>query len=190
MHNIEHYEYKENVDKKLVQAELNDYVSQATWQEGGNGLDSAIRWIDHICPSYADAEKYIEDHDNGWYDQLAVKYRETVKPTTQTYQKLVARREEVFNTLQERKNNVHYSAGNTKSQFVACKECGSRLATKYIRSNCCPLCGKDLRPASVLNAIETSKRMLKDLDKKIHEAEVKASKKGKVKWLVKIEYHT
>lgn len=189
-HNIEYAHYEENVNKMEVQAEWDDYVSREDWQEGCSGLPNKIRWINHVCDSNEQAEEYIRNHDKGWYDQLAVKYRTTVTPTTQTYKKLVARRQEISNTLNEREHKIHYSAENTKSEYVACKCCGSRLATKYIRSNTCPLCKADLRPASALNAIETSKKMLRGIDKKIKELEIKASKKAKIAWLVKIEYHT
>ena len=93
-------------------------------------------------------------------------------------------------SLLERENKIYYSFENTKSKHVACKYCGSRLATAHIRSNFCPLCRADLRPASARNAIATSEKMIKDIDEKIKTMERKQTKKSKIKWLVKIEYHT
>lgn len=188
-HNIRWETYPEKVNKSEVQAEWDDYAHHEDWREGCSGLGSDIRWINHVCDSYDDAVKYIESHDRGFYDQLAVKYRSSVKPTTKAYENLISRRNEIFATLKEREK-VHYSSANTKSEYVTCRNCGSRLATKYIKSNNCPLCRAELRPTSALNAIETSKRMLKETNKKIKEIEIKASKKAEIKWLVKIEYHT
>lgn len=189
-HNIKYGIYEENVNKSEVQAEWDEYAAKDDWQEGCCGLASPIRWIDHVCADYDEAHEYIREHDKGWYDQLAVKYRGTEKPKTKAYENLVTRRKEVYDTLKARENKVHYSADNTKSEYVSCKSCGSRLATKFIRSNSCPLCKTELRPASALNSIDTSKKMLKEIDKKIKEMEIKASKKAKIYWLVKIEYHT
>ena len=80
-HNIHFAEYSENVNKKQVQAEWDDYAAKEDWQEGSSGLGSDIRWIDHICESREEAEEYIRSHDKGWYDQLAVKFR---KPTNES----------------------------------------------------------------------------------------------------------
>lgn len=190
MHNIEHYNYPENISKKDVFAKLNHYVHVQTEAEGGTGLEQ-IRWLDDvICDSYDDAKKYIEEHDRGWYDQLAVRYRETSVPKTKGYLALVARRKELSVVLNEKKSKIHYA--HAKSALVSCKVCGSKLATKFITSNYCPMCRNDLRPESILNSIKTSERMLKEVNKKIKNAEIAFSKKQKagVRWLVKIEYHT
>ncbi len=190
MHNVHFGDYPENVCKKSVQKEWDDYARHEDWQEGCSGLPQNIRWIDYVCGSREEAENYIEKHDNGWYDQLAVKYLDRIAPTTKAYKDLIARRDAIFATLQERQNKVHYSSQNTKAEYVTCKHCGSRLSTKHIKSNSCPLCGMDLRPASALSAIDTSKKMYNEVLKKIKAVEVKSNKKGKVRWLVKIEYHT
>jgi len=188
-HSVNYGTYEENVNKKKVQKEWDEYAANEDWQEGCSGLPNNIRWIDYVCDSYEDAEKYIDDHDNGWYDQLAVKYRETVKPKTKGYQNLIEKRNTIYKTLEEKRNRIHYSSENTKSEFVGCKHCGSRLATKYIKSNTCPVCGTELRPVSTLNAIKTLEKSLKEINKKIKEMEVKASKKAKIKWFVKVEFH-
>lgn len=189
-HSIHYGTYDENVNKKKVQKEWDEYAANEDWQEGCSGLPNDIRWIDYVCDSYDDAEEYIEKHDDGWYDQLAVKYRSTVKPTTKGYQNLIEKRKNIYKALQEKQNKIHYSSENTKSEYIGCKHCGSRIATKYIHSNSCPVCGTELRPVTTLNAIEASKKSLEEIDKKIKEIEIKASKKAKIKWLVKIEFHT
>lgn len=191
MHNIEYYDYPEKINKNSVQAKLNNYVEQATWAEGGSVLQN-IRWIDYICDNKEEAEQYIESHDKHWYDQLAVKYKVYKIKETAAYKKLIERRAETYSKLNSLERKVHYK--DVKSSFVSCKKCGSKLSTKYIRSNYCPLCGEDIRPASTLDTIKRYKEKINELDKKIKQErktlEKKAEKSATIRWLVKIEYHT
>lgn len=76
-HEVRYGIYDENVDKGYVQSYWDEYVSHEDWQEGCTGLHKKIRWIDHICDTDEEATAYIEQHDSGWYDQLAVKFRDT-----------------------------------------------------------------------------------------------------------------
>lgn len=74
-HNIQHYDYPENVDRKKVFADLSNYVRHEAWQEGGHLNE--IRWLDaKPLPSRDDAEEFLNKHDKGWYDCLAVRYLE------------------------------------------------------------------------------------------------------------------
>lgn len=191
-HEILHRDYPENVDKKKVEASLNNYVAQATWQEGGHGLNSSIRWIDHICDNYDDAIKYIESHDKGWYDQLAVKYRDCssiAKPKS-----IDALREKMCTAVQkarELERKPHFAG--VKSAYLGCKYCGSKISSKFLNGNYCPVCRKDMRPDSTLAAIEkavANAEKAKDaLNKAEKDFEKKMASKVKVRWLVKIEYH-
>lgn len=74
-HNIKHCSYHCSVSQKWVQKSLDQYVANEDWQEGASGLPQPIRWIDHTCKNLEEAEKYIKDHDRGWYDCLAVQYK-------------------------------------------------------------------------------------------------------------------
>lgn len=76
-HEVHYGIYDENVDKKEVQSYWDDYASNEDWQEGCSGLSKKIRWIDYVCDTEEEAEVYIKQHDSGWYDQLAVKFRDT-----------------------------------------------------------------------------------------------------------------
>ena len=72
-HNIQHYDYPENVDQKKVFRDLAKYVQHEAWQEGGHLNE--IRWLDaKPLPSRDDAEEFLNKHDKGWYDCLAVRY--------------------------------------------------------------------------------------------------------------------
>ena len=74
-HEIRYLDYNENADRKKVQNELDTYVQKECWKEGSSGLLNPIRWLDHICADREEAVDYVQSHDKGWYDQLAVKYR-------------------------------------------------------------------------------------------------------------------
>lgn len=194
-HEIMHFDYPENINKKEVEVGLNEYVSHATWQEGGGGLYSPIKWIDKTFDSYGEAREYIRKIDTYNYDQLAVKYLEypTLK-YSKTYDVLKERVERLNSRYNELRNNIHYKG--VKSALVTCRNCDSKIATKYIGQtvyNNCPICKADLRPQSTLDLIgkakENADKTSKDLaieEKKLRE---KQKKNAKTRWLVKIEYH-
>lgn len=190
MHNIEYFDYPvKGSNKKTIQSDLNEYVSRQTYQEGGHGIEP-IRWIDDdVCADYNAAQARIEHLDNHNYDQLAVKYHESAEsPKTKAFETLVARRDEINKKLLEVENTSHHKG--TKSKFVSCKKCGSKISTEYLDSNYCPVCRADLRPKTLLNSIDKMRERINELNKKIREATIKANKKSPLYWLVKIEYHT
>lgn len=187
-HNIHFAEYSENVNKKQVQAEWDDYAAKEDWQEGCSGLGSDIRWIDHICESREEAEEYIRSHDKGWYDQLAVKFRKPTNESAKT-KDLRTRMSIAYKKYNDLARKVHYAG--CVSEFISCRACKSKIATHYIRSNLCPVCGADLRPATTIARETAAKAKAEELEKKLAAEQIKdAKKKGEIRWLVKIEYHT
>lgn len=74
-HNTRYLTYSSSVSQKAVQKRLDHFVSVEDEEEGAAGLPNPIRWIDHTCKNYDEAEEYIKSHDRGWYDCLAVKYK-------------------------------------------------------------------------------------------------------------------
>lgn len=190
-HNIQYFDYPENVDKKAVKAELDDYAAHADWQEGCTGLYHDIRWLGNIvCSSYPEAERKLEELDRGDYDQLAVLFHEDVVPKTKKFAALASRKKEMEEKLRALESGVHYSVDKVKSSFVTCRHCGSKIATKYITRNSCPVCNHDMRPKTVLDTIERQRKKLDETNRKIEEEIAKASKNAPKRWLVKIEYHT
>ena len=186
-HNIEHYDYKENVDKKMVQADLNTHVKHATWHEGGHGIEP-IRWNDIVCKNYDEAVKWIEAHDKGWYDQLAVKYYEPVHgEKSKKIDELDAKIQEAYKIYRER-SSVVYPKTRT-SEFIGCNNCKSRLSSKHLNRNHCPVCNADLRPETMLKSIAAAETKWKKAVENKKEYIETHSKKA-IRWLVKIEYHT
>lgn len=188
MHNIEYYTYNKNVNKNQVLKEIDKYVSIQTYQEGGHGT-GGIRWNDQVvCENYDAAEKWIKEHDRGWYDCLAVQYQEPVLPANDEKVKLLDQK--VKSALQE--YNARSSAlypETLKSELITCKCCGSKLARKFLRSNECPVCHRNLRPEYIQKSIDVARDAYLRALTKLNVYKVKHCKK-ETKWLVKIEYHT
>lgn len=202
-HNIKHIDYPENVNKKIVKAGWDEFVRHADWQEGSSGLPGEIRWIDHICSSREEAEDYIEAHDKGWYDQLAVKYKEYSKlELSKTYEILKERADRLKARYVELNEKIHYKG--VKSKFITCRTCESKISTEILSSeknistwknrNICPICGADIRPESTLDIIAKAKanaiKAAKDLQIEEKKLQAKQEKKAQIRWLLKIEYHT
>lgn len=190
-HSIEYASYPENVNKERVQKEWDRVAAAEGRREGATGLYRKIRWLPDVLGSRDEAEKFLNSRIGGKdYDQVAVRYRKLVKEPAYVIAARTA-----FNEATKRYGElnmpVHYAS--VKAKFVACKNCGSSLAREYLRSNRCPLCGVDMRPASKLDAIEKAGKNVEKARAKMAEAEEKAAKENKNKellWLVRVEYHT
>ena len=190
MHNTQHYTYDENIHRDYVQRELDHYAAMEDYQEGCSGLPHKIRWLENlgICADYDEAEKVIEKNDSGDYDQLAVRYYEPVRAKpTKAQQELQERVNKAYNRWLKL-DQVIYPQTVT-SEFMGCKNCGSRLARKHLYRNYCPVCRADLRTPAKQQAIKEAKEKWKQADLVLKEY-INAHSEKVVKWLVKIEYHT
>lgn len=192
-HNIDHWQKPENVNKKAFEADINEYVRQHTRGEGGHGLDSPIRWIDHTCDNYEDAMEYIRSHDKGWYDQLAVKYYDY--PKLEPTKTMITLQEQLE---AERKKRIAYAAAHAvstfKAEYIGCPECGSKLKRTLLMGNYCPLCQAEMRSKTTMDTLQRYDENCKELSNKIKKEERKMQEKmrkqAKVMWLIKTEYHT
>jgi len=186
MHNIEHHVYPEKVDKKKVFEELNSYVEHECWQEGGS-LDR-IRWEEYpILESQKEAEKWIEEHDRGWYDNLAVRFKKPIRVESAKLKELT---EETKRTCKEyRDRSAKLYADTVTSTYIGCKSCGSKIARKYLKANNCPICHAELRPEHMLKSVAAAFNKYSRAIKAENDYVNKHSKK-EICWLVKIEYHT
>lgn len=190
-HNIHHATYPENVNKAKVQHEWDEYARHEDWQEGCSGLGQNIRWLNPICESEEKAYEFLGNNDRGWYDQLAVRYKEypRAKPTKEVddlKRRLKEGRERIT------KINEQAAIQNRTSAKIGCPKCESQLALKYLRGQTCPLCGTDLRSPTNLDRLNKARQNVRDLEEKLKAAEEKEARKLKpeIRWLVKIEYHT
>lgn len=187
-HNIRHTSYPENVNKKTVQAEWDEYVRMEDWQEGASGLPNPIRWISAVTyNSYDEAEEAIKRMDNGWYDQIAVKYYAPVSEKSAKVDELTKACVESMKEYEDR-NRVLY-ASKVNCAYITCKTCGSKLSRMHLRSNACPVCRSEIRPDHMLKWVDVAKKRWNKACAAKDEYVNKHSKK-EVRWLVKIEYHT
>lgn len=193
-HDIRYFEYSENCDKRKVEENLNNYAASADWQEGCSGLCRPIRWLSDVCADYESAEQYIASHDSGDYDQLAVRFKACEKmPTDKEYATLFERLRKCRDRLTTISNGFY--ADTVTSEYIGCKGCGSKLSRVHIakmRTNRCPLCGKDMRSETTLSRIEAAQKAVKEAEVALREKKLKLKKKStcEIRWLVKIEYHT
>lgn len=185
MHEIRYLSY----DAKLSRKEIEDAANRIAEESSDDrcGLYHSIRWIDKVCDSYYAAKEVIESNDRGAYDQLAVKYYANSHFTDAKRKQLEEKLSETYKELQEIMTASYPKT--LASSFIGCKECGSRLSTKHLKGNFCPVCGNDLRPEYIQKKIVAARNRWKSAEGKLRDYIDKHSKKT-IKWFVKIEYHT
>lgn len=149
-HNIEYFNYDESTNQKDIEAKLASYVQHETWQEGGSM--SPIRWLKQSpLPDRDAAEQFIKRHDKGWYDCLAVRYKEPV--ITQAIRAAQKAEAAAWKKWRDLDNEVYVTT--LTSEFISCKACKSRLNRKMlaipkigIPRNTCPVCHAESEPAN------------------------------------------
>lgn len=143
---------------------------------------------DIICDSYEDAIEKIQQLDNGWYDDHAVRYRDTdsLKPT------------KAMNQIEERKAKItidkneymyNHSVQSRKSEFIGCPKCKSKLAREHLKSERCPVCGAELRPEYVIERLKKYDSDYETLSKKYKELAKKRKESCPIRWCFKAEVH-
>ena len=189
-HAIQHYEYDISVDKNRIEKEMNRIA-----EEDGDyhsGLNKSIRWVDTICEDRDKAEEFINTHDNGWYDQLAVKFR--VYPKSEPTKALLNLQARLQKETEKKSAYTQaHCIASFKIEYIGCPKCGSKLKRTLVRGNSCPLCGTELRSKTTMETLQKYEDSIHHIRKLIKEEERKINlkniKQAKIKWLVKIEYH-
>lgn len=74
MHEIRQIPFSTRKAKTTIQKEC-DAIAKRDG-EYHHALDRNIRFYDIVCKDYEEAYKFLEAHDRGWYDALAVKFKE------------------------------------------------------------------------------------------------------------------
>ncbi len=184
--------------KAVIQAkcdEWGDYNCDLRERGGfGGGLGHRISFTEKIFDNYRDAEKYLNG-TFGNYAQTAVRYRTYPGlKKTKAYEKLIIRLIETQRKLNKVKTKPHYQG--VKQASVKCRKCGSVLATAFCGrsyTNRCPVCGNELRPASVLEKIsryeQNIRKLREETDLERRKAEKKAENKTVLRWAVACEVH-
>lgn len=195
-HEVRLDDYPLTCNKEKIESEYNAAARIAGRAEGSSGLCKKIRWNNLATPleSREAAEKWIDDHDNGWYDQLAVTYYDygNIDISSSAKFRDLEKRLHTEQEKAKKKESELYPATLT-SEFIGCKSCGSRLKRVLLKKNTCPVCGTDLRPKIILKSLCSSEEKIKKLKNEYSLCEQKAKekmkKKASVRWLVKVEWH-
>lgn len=183
-HCINYHSFPVETPKKDIQEAMN---CEAAYDH--SSLDKAIRFYDDVLPNYDEAKKFIQNHDSGWYDQLAVQYLDLPQGfSSKTLDALDAKLGEASKALRAAVDTV--TVIQVKAQYIGCKSCGSKLNKKFLKSNFCPICHADMRSETQLQKIQRLQDKVDALTAQYSEERKKLAKKhGVRKWLVKIEYH-
>ncbi|MDD6004383.1 MAG: hypothetical protein PUC68_01825 [Firmicutes bacterium] len=172
-------------NKEEVEAKIREEA-----EKEGDGLYYSFEWLDLKLKDLSEADKYIDKHDKT-YRLFAVSYYDNVLKLSTATKKFQKKYENLQKEFAEANDKIHYRG--VKSQYVSCPYCGSKLATKYISSNDCPLCKRELRPEGVLKKISDLHQKMYDANVAYHEsyqADVKLNKRTRgLMWLIKYEYH-
>ncbi len=73
MHAIETLTFPTGTTKRQITKACNERAKECG--DYGHGLDGEIRFNDTVLRGIAEAQKWIKEHDRGWYDNLAIRYR-------------------------------------------------------------------------------------------------------------------
>ena len=164
---------------------------KAIAEREGEGYHSTLTWHDEIEPfkNYEEAKDFIQRKDNGWYDDHAVRYYDYSEDTnTKKMVELKNKYKELIEGHQ--KYSLEHSVHNFKAKYIGCEKCGSKLSREHLAGERCPLCRTDLRSKSTLEKLQRYKDKIIYCMNKIQAEKEKQKKKAKIKWLVKIEYHS
>ena len=185
---------EKGIDKKAVEDKWNRVAAAVGIREGCMGLPSKISWLSDVLDTRDDAEAFLERCARGkFYPELAVRYHqpERTQPSKRFLEALEIRNE-ARRKMRVVTGQIHYATA--KSEFIGCKQCRSKLARTYLKTNNCPVCGVDMRPASKLEEIRRLREKLDAAEEKLAEIERKdaiaAGKNAPLMWLIRVEYHT
>lgn len=178
MHYIYHEIFPVTTDTKKIQDKLNRKAIRES--DTHCGLDNPIRFIDVVCENEEEAKKYIKAEDNGWYDNLAVKFYHRIPSKNKKYLSF----KEKLKTLTKESYDLNQANYEIKTAFSTCKYCKSRFNTEHYKGKYCPVCHEDIRPKSLLNKINKLEGKIREINQKLNNVADK-----ELCWLVKIEYH-
>ena len=184
-HAVNYLTYPEKTDKREFFAD----AYQMADLNGDSGYHGNLKIHNIVYDSYQDAKEAIEGFDTGYYSDHAVKYLDysSCQPT-KTMEGIKSRIEKL--SEQKRKYLDEHSVRKQKAVLISCRNCGSKISKSWLKTEFCPVCRADLRAEYIREKLSDFDRKETALKKEYALAEKKLKTKAKVKWLVKIEYHT
>lgn len=171
-----------------LQKIADDVIRYVQSHGDGYGTDRLRFPTEQVFDNINEAHAYIDSHDKGWYDGIAVKFLDyTGVAATKKIQEYEAK---IADLVHKKKEYIKaHSVHTQKAAYIGCAGCGSKLNKDKLRGEHCPLCGKDLRAVSTLERIDSFDARVNELNVKITEERKKQKAKATVKYLVKFEYH-
>lgn len=193
-HELRYFDFKYEASTKYITESLQDCARR---NSDAGGLYYGVQFKD-ITPfaSRDEAYAYIQRVDKD-YLNICVPYLDypNIKVDESKLKELNDRYVALHQEYYARRDRQFYTTETVKSQYLGCKECGSRLAVKYLRGNRCPLCGAEMRPDTEMKRLDALKARFDKAGDDLAKARAKEEEKAKkgVKptkmWLCKIEYH-
>lgn len=186
-HERKTFVYAYSTSKKSIESKLSTYAEARCVEERG-GLPCGINWINSkIYDSEADAREAVERMSTARYNCIAVPFRQA-DMSAEKIRDLQRKECAAWNAYNTASREV--VAKSFKSQYLGCKNCGSKLNKDFLLTNRCPLCGTDMRSPTELQRIARLKAKAEAASNAKEAEERKMSKKSKdMFWLVQIEYH-
>lgn len=172
--------------KDAFQRQVSEDSSTNGHRSGYSGDFQTVRGVDfghlgQVFPTYDDAFEYCMKHAKKWENAIAVYYASVDIKKNAKLTKL-SKQTKVTRELLQTWRDVKLDKSNA---FKTCTNCKSRLATKHIPWNECPLCKTDLRAKRVVNRIAKLQTKLTALETQynalIKQLQLEAVKKAKTK---------
>ncbi len=177
------------VSEKCNRTDVLSRIMEEAEREG-DGYPGWVKWHEEVSPleNRDAAERWISDHDKGWYDDHAVRFYSYYKA------KQTKKMEEYQSKIKETRDKadkyvVEHSVRKQKAAYIGCGKCGSKIAEEYLRSEYCPVCRNDLRSKTTIDTLNGYEEKIKSLQQKIEEEKKKQKDARVTLWLVKYEYH-
>ena len=142
-----------------------------------------------IKKSYEDACEYLKEvSKNRSVQDYAVRYYDinALKDSAKAVA-LTARLHKNRNEKMEYAKK--HAVKHHKAAQVGCKNCNSKISTKFLHSDICPVCGKDLRATYITDRLKKYDDDYQTLYRQLREEREKKAKKAPVKWCYKVEVH-
>lgn len=143
----------------------NRYLYEIWYEQECYGNDTH-GWNAHIV---LDGKQYYVTSKEFSIEVAYCKLNEKIRELNQTQaesESLVSiqKQRKAFERYMKLNTAIHYE--NVKSNFISCRNCGSKIASQYFGKtvkNNCPVCKEDLRPESLLLKIAKAKKNYKEL---------------------------
>ena len=135
--------------------------------------------------SKEEAESYISTYSSRGGPAIGVEYYLTKPRTARQESKLEKLRQKIMeaqeNYEQRKKVIEDKFFYNTKSHYVSCKKCSSRLSKQYLRTfvkgMTCPVCGKSIMTDNNLKSLKRFEDKVSAAGGKYHQGEQDIAKK-------------